>query len=119
MSRYLDDLLARWRVEETDEWRRWSSQIPTIDFPAGWLVRITPPSGGAVVRFRVSTAETGGKDVSVYLDCYDRLGVYGAPYWEICPYDDAGWRVGIDDVDQLVLRIGEAVAQLVTARGEA
>ena len=76
-------LTARMLIEKKMEYDRWYEEIPFIKFPASWEVKIIPPFGGAVVRFRVRNAR--GKEISVYLDCYDNLGHCGAPYWEIFP----------------------------------
>lgn len=81
---------------ETDKWR---VKIPAISFPSDWQIQIIPPFGGAVVRFRVIK---GDAEISIYLDCYDRLGCCGAPYWEIYPYHGDTYRCGIDDIKELL-----------------
>jgi len=68
--------------EKQFETMRWVDEIPTINFKPDWDVKIIPPFGGAVVRFIVTK---GKARVSVYLDCYDLIGIYGEPYWEIYP----------------------------------
>lgn len=97
-----------WRLslemEEAYEWRKWLKEIPFVSFPSGWRVQFIPPFAGAVARFRVSTAKIGDENaVSVYLDCYQRLGCYDGPYWEVLP-DASGenGRCGMYDTASLV-----------------
>ena len=78
-----------YEVEEIMEYRKWVGEIPFIKFPSDWEVQIIPPFGGAVARFCV---KKGDKQVSIYLDCYERLGIFGEPYWEIYPYEDDVFR---------------------------
>lgn len=94
-------LNAQIRIEKEMEYDRWYKEIPFIRFPASWEVKIVPPFRGAVVRFRVRNAR--GKEISVYLDCYDNLGHYGAPYWEIYPNAEGDIsRYPMRDVDGLL-----------------
>lgn len=69
------------------------SEIPALHFKPEWDVKITPPFGGAMMRFVVIH---NGRYVSVYCDYYSNLGIYrGAeewfqdkhcePYWEMYP----------------------------------
>ena len=66
--------------------------------------KIIPPFAGAIVRFMI---DKGDKHVSVYLDCYDNLGCFGSPYWEIYPYEEDVYRTSMENVDDLMLRIGQ------------
>lgn len=75
--------MQRFHIENTERWREWIDEIPVLQFPSEWFVRVIPPHGGALVRFQVHLDEAF---VSVYLDCYDHLGFFGAPYWEAYPY---------------------------------
>ena len=59
---------------------KWIEEIPYLQFKESWEVTVIPPFGGAVVRFLVKKGDIGA---SVYLDCYDKLGCYGEPYWEV------------------------------------
>jgi hypothetical protein len=94
-------LTAQMLIEKEMEYDRWYKEIPFIRFPASWEVKIVPPFRGAVVRFRVRNAR--GKEISVYLDCYDNLGHYGAPYWEIYPNAEGDIsRYPMRDVDGLL-----------------
>ena len=94
-------LTAQMLIEKEMEYDRWYKEIPFIKFPASWEVKIIPPFRGAVVRFRVRNAR--GKEISVYLDCYDTLGCYGSPYWEIFPVvDNDIARYAMNDIDGLL-----------------
>lgn len=73
-------------MEAAFEWKKWREEIPYLQFLSHWKVKIVPPSSGAVVRFLVTTDDKNW--ISVYLDCYDMLGFYQAPYWEIYPAVD-------------------------------
>ncbi len=93
----MNQLIAESLIEEKHEWRRWMREIPAIHFPTDWAVTIIPPFGGAVVRFRVNDK------VSVYLDCYDRIGCVGHPYWEIYPDKEGDTdRFSMNDVEELL-----------------
>jgi len=103
-------------MEEKYEWRKWSVQIPYIQFPQDWLIQIAPPLLGAVIRFRVKKAGfKKGDEVSVYLDCYNKLGIYSLkedaiPYWEIYPAKDGDTeRFKMDDIDGLLKGISDAL----------
>ena len=97
----LELLEAQLLIEKEREYDRWYREIPYIRFPAAWEVQVTPPYHGAVVRFRVRNKR--GKEISVYLDCYDTLGCYGSPYWEIFPAADNDIaRYAMRDVDGLL-----------------
>jgi len=95
-------ILERVKTELRDGWMKWSKEIPYMSFPNNWKVQIIPPFGGAMIRFRVKHGEG---DISVYLDVADRLGYFGSPYWEIYPYGGDIYRVPMNDVDELLMRI--------------
>ena len=97
----LELIEAQLLIEKEREYDRWYKEIPYIRFPASWEVKVTPPFNGAIVRFRVRN--TRGKEISVYLDCYDTLGCYGSPYWEIFPAADNDIaRYAMNDIDGLL-----------------
>lgn len=91
MSRELDPR------KEMDEW---GDKIPMIPVPRGYKVAPIPPFGGAVVRLWIE--KPNGDKVSIYLDCYNNLGYYHGPYWEVYPVDGDVGRCPIDDVETLV-----------------
>lgn len=99
--------LDRYKIEDKEEWREWVKKIPAIEFDHGWKVKVIPPFAGAVARFMV---EAGDKSVSVYLDCFDALGYYGSPYWEVYPYDDDVGRCDIDDTGELLNMIRHSLS---------
>ena len=85
---------------------KWVKEIPYIKFPTDWDVKIIPNFGGSVVRFIVKKEDL---TVSVYLDCYENLGYYGEPYWEIYPYYDDVFRCPMKDVESLIKAIKETI----------
>lgn len=99
-------VINRCNVEDAENWVKWVQEIPRLKFPSSWEVKVIPPFGGAIVRFQVFK---GGKNVSVYLDCYDRLGIFGAPYWEIYPYEGDTYRCPMLDVKDLIYRISQSL----------
>lgn len=93
---------------KTMEHDKWAKEIPYIAFPADWQVQISPPFMGATVRFRV---RKNGAEVSVYLDCYEILGCYGSPYWEVYPIEGDVERFGINEVERLVDAISRSITE--------
>ncbi len=94
-----ETIAAAAQVESGMEYDKWFDQIPYFDIPKGWKFKPVPPFAGAVARFRV-LAE--GKEFSIYLDCYDRLGCVGAPYWEVYEIDGDVMRFDIKDSSGLI-----------------
>jgi len=102
---------AEYILSKKMEWNKWLDKIPTIQFPVEWRIQLIPPFHGAIVRFRAFSAD-GEQSVSVYLDCYERLGSFGGkPYWEIYPYDEDVYRIDMNDTEQLIDRIRESFRQ--------
>jgi hypothetical protein len=102
-----DDTL--YRMSELFEWDKWMREIPSIPMKRNWRMSVIPPFGGAVVRFIV---HKGNASVSVYLDCYDKLGCMDMkPYWEIHPSVDGDCkRFWMHEVDELVDEISKSLA---------
>lgn len=102
-----------WRVTEAFEYEKWTREIPVLNFPPHVAIKVIPPFGGAVVRFLAIHKEDPRAQVSVYLDCYNMLGIYGngEPYWEIYPHNDDVARVPLREAEQLVALIIEALEQ--------
>jgi hypothetical protein len=63
-------------------WRERLFDLPFFSFDPKFEVQITPPFGGATIRFLVRDKVTK-LVVSVYLDDFDNIGFVGEPYWEI------------------------------------
>ena len=104
----LDTQLALSKVEADYHWREWIKEIPPLHFKPEWDVIIIPPYGGAIARFLV---RYHNKKVSCYLDCYDELGYFGAPYWEIYPYEDDIYRIRMNDTKELMEKIQEVLEE--------
>lgn len=103
-------------IESALEYRKWIKEIPPIPFKKEWLVKIIPPFGGVIVRFLVAHKDNPERYVSVYLDCYNTLGLFfdknnkPAPYWEVYPVEGDNYRVAINNVEELLKVIEEALA---------
>lgn len=103
-----EDFNKVYEVERIMEYNKWCGEIPYIKFPTDWEVQIIPPFAGAVARFKI---RKGDASVSIYLDCYDRLGCYGQPYWEVYPHHDDVFRCDMADTDSLLKAITESIEQ--------
>jgi len=97
--------IEKYNIEIADEWSKWIKETPFISFDPEWQVQVIPPYGGAVARFCV---KKGDFKVSVYLDCYSRLGYHKGPYWEVYPYRDDVGRCDMSDVKSLLDMIRES-----------
>jgi hypothetical protein len=106
MNHY-DRVIASSEIGRLFEWDRWCREIPKIKFKRTWDVQVIPPFAGAVVRFVVSK---GKARVSVYLDCYDNLGYFGEPHWEIYPdSEDTNARFAMNDTETLLKEIDKSL----------
>lgn len=95
------------KYEKQMEHQKWTEEIPYLNFPPDWQVKITPPFAGAVVRFRILSK---GVMISIYLDCYDNLGnMGGKPYWEIYPYNGDVYRCLLNETEDLLKNIQYAI----------
>jgi len=103
--------MKRHAIEDKERWLDWVENIPAIQFPPNWLVRVIPPFGGAMVRFIVGVPANEDVRVSVYLDVFGILGYYEGPYWEVYPFDDDVARCGINDTGGLVENITRSIEQ--------
>lgn len=97
------------KMDTEFEWRKWGAEIPYIKFPESWEVKIIPPFTGAIIRFRIK--KNAKEDISVYLDCYDMLGMYGEPYWEVYPVNGDVERIKMSDVKELIATIKKALLE--------
>lgn len=97
----LGDLLEMLKAETTMGWRELAESIPLIKLPKKTSIKIIPPFGGAIARFRL--IRNDGEELSVYLDCHSALGYYGdfEHYWEAYPIDGDTWRCGKFEVEAL------------------
>lgn len=80
--------MQRHRIEQVEDWRGLSRNLPYLSFPADCEVNIIPPSGGALVRFLIRLKANPEKTISVYFDQFSRLGCMDEPYWEMYPNKD-------------------------------
>ena len=99
-----DDL--RMEVESKWQFEEWRKEIPYLNFKEEWNVKMIPHSGKAMVRFIV---KVGDVRLSVYLDCYEKLGL-DKPYWEIFPAKDGDTeRFLINEADDLINAIDDSL----------
>jgi hypothetical protein len=116
-TKYLEESITLSKYESMMDMRKWTKEIPNLQFPSEWQIRIIPPFAGAVVRFMVFKERAY---VSVYLDCYGKLGCYDGPYWEI--YPDAEYtnvRFDMNDTAGLLKAIGESLNKQLSSDTEA
>lgn len=104
--KHLDRYEAGIEYDNAFESREWIKKIPSIKFPPEWEVQIIPPFAGALARFRVNNL------ISVYLDGYDMLAIYGEPYWEVYPHEDGVFRCDMNNIDALLNAIGESIEMI-------
>lgn len=103
-----EDFMFLAEYDRKMEHNKWRQEIPYIKFPSEWEIQVSPPSGGAVVRFKI---KKGIANTSVYLDCYDNLGVYRKPYWEVYPINNDVFRCDMEDTTSLLEAIDESLKQ--------
>ena len=104
----MEDFLLVGKYSQIMEHSKWQKEIPYIEFPTDWKIQISPPFAGAVVRFRVKKDKA---EVSIYLDCYDKLGYYGEPYWEVYPHNGDVYRCDMADTESLLNAIKESIVK--------
>lgn len=115
LSKGTQIMLASEQLAQLADWNEWMKKIPAIPFKEDWKVRIIPPMVGATVRFWVfAIGDVEEKyPVSVFLDCHNAIGMFPGPYWEINPYKGECKRIAMNDVDELVESLNEALYDLV------
>jgi hypothetical protein len=109
---HITDFNSFYKVQQAYEWSKWSKEIPFIPFKPNWLVKPIPPMQQAIFRFCVTTKFMQSRNlnhISIYLDCYDLLGSYSQPYWEIFPFHNDTYRCAMNQVDDLVDTIQIAI----------
>lgn len=107
-----DAQMPAFALGERLEWRKISCEIPYIQFPRTWKIKMVPPFSGATTRFFVTKEGMGDSFVSVYLDYHNSLGFEGEPYWEIYDYKDTE-RYLINDTDELLKGIDRALKRIL------
>ena len=105
---YQERRSAAYKAEKALEYRKWLQEIPAIKLDPEWEIQVIPPFSAAVVRFRI---KQGDATVSIYLDCYDFLGIVGEPYWEVYPYDGDTFRCLMNETEALTQAIRKSISQ--------
>lgn len=102
-ERSQDLLSQRFKLESAEHWFSIIPQILPLHFKEEWDVKIIPPFSGAITRFYISYND---RFVSVYLDWYDRLGIFKKPYYEIYDGEDTK-RYSLDNTDEMMSDIDQ------------
>ena len=92
------DYTDRIMVESKEKWHDFQKTMPFIELKEGWKFRVTPAFGGAIFRFRIMSPNSN--EYSIYFDAFERIGIYGSPYYEI--YEIAGDVFRSDDIDEIL-----------------
>jgi hypothetical protein len=100
----------RHEVEWEQGWIGEADTMPLLKFPSEWRIRIIPPFGDVVIRFRITLPS--GLEKSVFLDSRcsmtdlrDRLGKPVA-YWEVSPVGKKLGRCEKYNIETLLELIG-------------
>ena len=93
------------KLMETDKWH---DAMPYLRFKSDWLVKISTPKMGAVIRYCI---KRGKAFISVYLDCYDNLGLMGSPYYEVYDGEEC-YRFLINKSDEMMEFINDTIERL-------
>lgn len=104
--RPFDGLKLAYEFEQKFEWRKWKDELPWLNFPTEWEVKILPPFCAAIIRFWVRLKDNPSNQCSVYFDGYDQLGFVGKPYWELYNGEDTE-RFLLGQEDQLMAAIAK------------
>lgn len=94
--------------EEIMQYDKWVKEIPFIKFDDDWEVKVVPPYRATVARFYIKKRSAL---VSVYLDCYESLGGFGEPYWEVYPHGEDAYRCKMNDTQKLLQAIRESLLE--------
>jgi hypothetical protein len=90
------------------EAEKWAAQIPSINFPMAWQVKVLPAYKNAVIRYMVSSK--AGSQVSVLFDPYgihtDEVGEYWDVYCSELSTDNRA-TINLHDVKKLKLVISQ------------
>ena len=98
----MHDLIDRYKIENSEDWRKWSNDMPKLSFNPDWQIKVIPPFGGAIARFLVFKGENR---VSVYFDANGVLGAMDEPYWEAYPIDGDAERFLLGEEDAMLKAI--------------
>lgn len=92
-----------WELQK--EFDKWSAvTMPSMKFPADWLVKMVAPFGGAICRFHASLSDAD-IGVSVYFDTTNALGYHDGPYWEAYPINGNNERFSLGQESELIAAI--------------
>lgn len=90
------------------EWRKWMDEMPYLNPKKTWNVKALPPFRGAVTRYEIQDKYTKST-ISVFLDCYNILGIWRTeeeepqPYWEVYAVGEDAQiqRFDMEDIEEM------------------
>lgn len=95
---------SSYELEQALDYRRWMEELPFMEIPSGFKIKVVPPWHGAVIRFWIQ--KVGAVDnqdcVSVYFDSRNVLGSMSQPYWEAYPIDDDCQRYFVGEEEKMM-----------------
>lgn len=98
---------ASHQLEDALDYGRWMRELPFMEIPAGFKIKVVPPWHGAVVRFWIQKADAVDmeKCISVYFDSRNVLGSMDQPYYEAYSIDDECQRYFVGEEDKMMADI--------------
>jgi len=81
----------RFDVELEENWTNFYNAMDYIELEQGFSFRVTPPIGGALMRFSIFHKESE-REFSVYFDAHNQLGRMDVPYFEVYPVQGDTFR---------------------------
>lgn len=96
----------RLEVEREQRWREEAATMPFIELRAGWKIKVMPPFGDTVIRYKIELPS--GLEKSVFFDSRCSIREYRdkagklVPYWEVWPVAGKLGRCEKDDINTLI-----------------
>lgn len=90
-----------YEIDKRMEYNKWLQGLPFIHWPAHYLIKVTPPFGAKVIRFRLRATDSL-YELSVYLDGYNYSGCMPWPHYEIYGGHGDTSRCKWDDTEELL-----------------
>lgn len=98
----MHDTMDRRRLERDEKWGEHCYDMPFIALRVGYEIQVIAPFAGALLRFRIKHLESD-KQISVYYDINDALGIVGVPYYEA--YAINGDTIREFDIEKILMAI--------------
>lgn len=92
----------------------WLNKLPEIKFPDDYNIKLIPPCTPAIIQFHITLKKNKNCLTSIFLDCYELMGVYYSPYWEIHPFIEGSIRrCGIYNTKKLLELIDQSLKEQI------